>query len=685
MAKSNKKNEKDKALALKLRQQIKEYDLHYYVLDDPLLTDREYDALYDELVKLEQKNPSLITPDSPTQRVGGEPLSAFEKVNHRIPMLSLQNSYSIEDIYAFHQRIQKWLGTDEDISYFCQPKLDGLAMELIYEKGKLVRALTRGDGITGENVLSNIKTIKSIPLTLKKVPNIFEIRGEVIMLKKDFLTLNEQQQESGETSFANPRNAAAGSIRQLDSKITAKRKLCFFAYGYGEISKINFTTVKEFSELLLKLELPSLGIGSQMKGLSVKRGLSHLCKTPESVIQYYETISSLKHQLPFDIDGIVIKVNSIELQKQLGSIARSPRWAAAAKYEPEQEETQIENIIVQVGRTGTLTPVAVMKPVDIGGAKITNATLHNQDEIDRKDIRVKDFVTVHRAGDVIPEVISVLKEKRPQRTRRFKMPSQCPACKEPVTLINDEVALRCLNPLCKARLKESLKHFVSRRALNIDAIGDKIIEALVDQGLVSRFSDLYKLTKEDLLSMERQGEKSSNNILNSIEKSKKTTLSRFIYALGIRYVGEQTAKLLAKKFQSIEHLIQAEEMDLLEIDGVGPKVVQAFQTETKSKKMKKEIKDLQKCGITFKSEQKHQKMDGLTFVLTGTLPFDRNEVKDQIEALGGRVSSSVSKKTSYVLIGKSPGTKAKKAKELKIPILNWDEFNLLVQRRKKLS
>ncbi len=679
MAKSNKKREKDKVL--KLRQQIKKYDWHYYVLDSPLLTDKEYDALYAELVELEQRNPALITPNSPTQRVGGEALSAFEKINHRTPMLSLQNSYSIEDIYAFHQRIQKRLGTDQDISYYCQPKLDGLAMELVYEEGQLVRALTRGDGVTGENVLPNIKTIKSIPLTLKKVPDIFEVRGEVLMLKKDFLSLNKRQQELGETPFANPRNAAAGSIRQLDSKITGKRKLCFFTYGYGQISHMSFSTMKEFTRLLVQLELPSLGISPHLKTLSIQKGLSYLCKTPHEVTQYYEAMSSLKHQLPFDIDGIVIKVSSIEQQKQLGFIARSPRWAVAAKYEPEQEETQIENIIVQVGRTGTLTPVAIMKPVQIGGVTITSATLHNQDEINRKDIRIKDFVTVHRAGDVIPEIIGVIKQKRPKKTKRFKMPLRCPSCREPVTPISDEVALRCLNLQCTARLKESLKHFVSRGALNIEALGEKLIQALVDQGLVSRFSDLYRLKREDLLAIERQGEKSSRLILKGIEKSKNTTLARFIYGLGIRFVGEQTARRLAKEFQSIENLIQADREDLLKMDGIGSKVAQALQEELP--KIKKEIKDLQKCGVTIQSDQKHQTMDGLSFVLTGTLPLPRQKVKEQIETLGGHVTSSVSRRTSYVLIGKNPGTKGKKAQELDIPTLNWETFHLLVQKRKE--
>lgn len=658
-----------------LKHKVREHDYNYHVLDRPIITDREYDKLYAELLELENAFPQLVTPDSPSQRVGSLPVDKFAKVPHRTPMLSLANSYSIEDIYAFDERVKKFLGTETDIEYFCELKFDGLAIELIYEKGILTQALTRGDGFVGENVVSNVKTIKSIPqkLDVAQPPDLLEVRGEILMFKEDFKILNEQQQEAGEVPFANPRNAAAGTIRQLDPRIAAKRSLKFFAYGLGETSEAKPATMIEINQLFHSYHLLAL----------TKGHLAQLCIGAKAVAAYYEHIKQLRHELPFDIDGIVVKVNSLRLQEELGFIARSPRWATAAKFEPEQGKTKIENIIVQVGRTGALTPVAVMTPVEVGGVTITHATLHNQDEIDRKDVRIGDTVIIHRAGDVIPEVVSVLQEERPKSAVPFKIPSQCPVCNEKAERAEGEAVSRCLNPLCQARLKESLKHFVSRKAMNIESLGDKLIESLVDNKIVSTFSDLYTLTPEKLLSLERQGEKSSQKILESVEKSKNTTLGRLIFALGIRHVGEQTAKLIAKKFKTVADFIAASLEDLLEIEGVGPKVAEAVFAELQHKKFVSEIHRLLKLGIS-PAEEAGPASDLLsekTFVITGTLPMERDKVKALIESLGGKVSSSVSKKTSYVLAGEEAGSKLEKAKELKVSVLSWDDFNDLINKR----
>lgn len=474
-----------------LKKQISHHDHQYHVLDKPVITDFEYDKLFAELLEIEKAHPEWVLPDSPSKRVGAKPLDSFKKVDHRLPMLSLSNSYSKEDLIDFDLRVKKFLKSEEEITYFCEPKFDGLAIELVYENGILVRALTRGDGITGEDVTENIRTIRSIPLSLvgKKIPTLLEVRGEVLMFKQDFVDLNQAQQDNGLQTFANPRNAAAGTIRQLDSKIVASRTLRFFAYSLGAVEGIEFSSQEEIENYFESLSLP---VAQKVKNLSLRK----ICRGPEETIQYYEDVLKHRHDLSFDIDGIVVKVDSMRLQEDLGLVARSPRWATAAKYPPEQSQTLIEEIAVQVGRTGALTPVAIMRPVKVGGVTVTHATLHNQEEIHRKDVRQGDTVIIQRAGDVIPEVVSVVLDKRPKNSKEFLMPKLCPVCASQVVKMEEEVVTRCVNPLCPAILKGSLQHFVARRAMNMDKIGDKLIETFVDQKLVRSFSDLYRLKKK---------------------------------------------------------------------------------------------------------------------------------------------------------------------------------------------
>lgn len=656
----------------KLRAEIVRHDYNYYVLDKPAISDREYDRLYAELVRLEQLHPELITPDSPTQRVAGAPLEQFEKLPHRVPMLSLQNSYNTDDLFAFDERVKKFLGLSGDIEYFCEPKLDGLAMELVYEDGELTAAITRGDGFTGENVLANVKTIRSVPLRLTERPALFEARGEILMLKEDFARLNEEQQEEGLPTFANPRNAAAGTIRQLDPRITAGRPLKMYCYSTGAVDGAEFQSQSELYGRLAELGLPTLEVYR----------LTRVCKNVEDAAEYYRWIGERRHQLPFDIDGVVVKVNRFDLQDRLGMVARSPRWATAVKYEPEQAETVVQEIRVQVGRTGALTPVAVMAPVKVGGVTVTHATLHNQDEIDRKDVREGDHVIVQRAGDVIPEIVRVVAEKRPAKSRPFRIPEQCPVCASAAEKPEGEVVLRCTNLLCPARLKESLKHFVSRRAMNIDKLGDRLIDTFVDHGLLSSFSDLYRLNYDQIIELERQGEKSTRNLLNNIEKSKSATMARLIYALGIRFVGEQTAKTLAKNFSTLDELIAATEEQLTELEDVGPKVAHSIAGAFANKDFVKDIHRLFKLGVTVQSEKKKaagDRLAGKTFVITGTLPEKRDDIKDLIESLGGKVSGSVSKKTDYVLAGAEAGSKLEKAEQLKVKVIEWEEFQRLVK------
>ena len=690
---------------IQLRQEIRGHDYRYHVLDSPTITDREYDALFQKLVALETEHPELITPDSPTQRVGAEPLDAFSKKAHRQPMLSLSNTYSPEEIHEFDERVRKFLQTDKPVKYFCEPKFDGLAVELIYEDGVLVGALTRGDGSVGEDVISNVRTIRAIPQRLhgSSAPDLLEVRGEILMFKADFAALNEAQQEAGVLPFANPRNAAAGSIRQLDPKITASRSLRMLAYAPGVIEGTSFKSQTDFETHLADFGLPTIGISdpadsiddfieSTEKLLAGRGGgkhkvarpsLARVCEGPEEAVKYYHLINKVRHLLPYDIDGIVAKVDSFRLQEELGFVARSPRWAVAAKFQPEQSQTKIVEIAVQVGRTGALTPVAIMEPVRVGGVTITNATLHNQDEIDRKDVRVGDTIVIQRAGDVIPEVVKVVLEKRPASSKPFLMPSKCPVCHETVEKLEDEVVLRCVNPICPAILKESLKHFAARRAMNIERLGDRMLETFVDEGLVGAFSDLYRLQFDNILALDRQGEKSAQNIIDSIEKSKSTTLARLIFALGIRMVGETTAKDLSKHYGSIDRLMSASVEELEEVEGIGPKVAQSLVAAFARPALVKEITALLKLGVHYEVVSKRVSategaLAGKKIVVTGTLPLGRDEVKDMIEALGGKVAGSVSKNTDYVLAGVEAGSKLTKAEELGVAILDWDAFQALI-------
>lgn len=657
-----------------LKKIISQHDYNYYVLDRPTITDYEYDQLFAELLKLEKTEKNLDLSDSPSLRVGGKPLEGFEKAAHRFPMLSLANSYSPEDIFDFDERVKKFLHTPKTIEYFCEPKFDGLSMELIYEDGQFVRALTRGDGTVGEDVTQNVRTIKSVPLKLstKNPPKLLEARGEVLMFKQDFARLNDIQQENGQPTFANPRNAAAGTVRQLDPRICASRPLRFFAYALGAVSDTEFATQEEIETFFANLGIPT--------PLTFDSNLVRICQGPEEVVAYYHEIEKLRQKLPFDIDGIVIKVNSLIHQDDLGLVARSPRWATAAKFKPEQAQTVIKNILVQVGRTGALTPVAIMSPVKVGGVTVTNSTLHNQDEIDRKDVRVGDTVIIQRAGDVIPEIVSVVLDKRPKNSHPFHLPHKCPACGHPVQKIEGEVVTRCMNPLCIAMVKESLKHFVGRRAMNIDKVGDRLIETLVDHNLVRRFSDFYRLKKEDILNLERQGEKSVANILNSIENSKSPTLARFIYALGIRFVGEQTAKHLADHFLTVEKFINAKEGDLLEVPEIGPKVAKAILIWLSDKTLVHEIYDMQDLGVKIINPKRSHEgnLSGKSFLITGTLPVKRDDAKDLIEKNGGKILGSVSSKLNYLVVGDDPGSKLEKAQSLGVNIISWEDLQKMV-------
>lgn len=665
---------------LELINLINKLDYYYYVLDKPLKSDFEYDQLLSKISNLEKKHPEWVSPESPSFRISGYATEAFKKITHRLPMLSLANSYSIDEIFEFENRIQKNLNITTPVEYFVEPKYDGLAMELIYEHGILTKAATRGDGYIGEDVTHNIKTISSVPLKIEELNSIsiFEVRGEVVMYKNDFLKLNEKQEEEGQLIFANPRNAAAGTIRQLDPDVAAKRKLNFFAYGLGVCEGVSYQTQSEIHNKLSRLNF-----------LVAPQGLYSVCKSIDDVIQFYKNIQVNRANLPFEIDGLVVKVNSLEKQSQLGTIARSPRWAIAAKFSPEQAETIIENIIVQVGRTGALTPVALMKPVKVGGVTITQATLHNQDEIDRKDIRIGDHVWIQRAGDVIPEVVSVITQKRPMNSVPYTIPNICPSCHTSSYKPAGEAVSRCTNKNCPSVLKESFKHFVSRRALNIEKIGDKLIETLVDRKIINKFSDIYKLNKDSLLSLERMGEKSISNIIESIERSRVTSLSRFIFALGIRHVGEQTAKILGSHYPDINSILKASKDELLNIPDIGPRVADSIVQTFKDPTFTEDVLELVNKHLVLKPISVSNlnttlnignQLQGKSFVITGTLPIPREKAKYLIENHGGKILNSVSSKLNYLIIGDDPGSKLQKAHELGIPIVSWDEIQNLISK-----
>jgi len=659
---------------LELREKINYHNYRYYVLDSPEIPDQEYDRLFRELEDLEKKYPHLVTPDSPTQRVGAPPLESFKAVTHTIPMLSLDNAFTEEEIVEFDQRLKRFLKDDSPITYVAEPKLDGLAVELVYIDGILNVGSTRGDGITGEDVTQNLRTIKTVPLRFlhkdsEKIPSRLEVRGEVYMKIKAFQELNRTREEKGEPKFANPRNAAAGSLRQLDSSITAKRPLDIFFYGLGVVEGYSFSSHWEVLQTL-----PRWGFKVNPK--------IELCQNIKEVIEYYHQMEKIREELDYEIDGVVIKVNDLALQEKLGTISRSPRWAIAYKFSPQKGTTKIIDIIPQVGRTGAITPVAVMEPVFLSGVKVSRATLHNQDEIDKKDIRIGDTVIVQRAGDVIPEVVSAVKEKRTGKEVPFKIPSKCPVCGSSVVRLKGEAIHRCINLSCPAQLKKSIKHFASKRAMDIDGLGDKLIEKLVDEGLIRNVADLYQLKVEDLARLERMAEKSATNIINAIKKSKERDLERFIYALGIRHVGEHIAKILAEKYPQLEKLMEASEEELVQIDEIGPEVARSIVSFFTQKSNRELISRLKEVGIKISApkKKKETKLQGKTFVFTGALSqFTREEAKRLVESLGGKVSSSVSKNTDYVVAGADPGSKYEKAKALGVTILNEDEFKKITQ------
>lgn len=650
-----------------LCRQIEKHNYRYYVLDDPLVPDAEYDRLLRELIALEEEYPDLVTPDSPSQRVGAKPLESFATVEHTIPMLSLANAFDEEEMQAFDRRVRERLER-KHIDYAAETKLDGLAVSLLYENGSFKQGATRGDGTTGEDVTQNLRTIKSVPLRLRgrAVPSMLEIRGEVFISREGFIHLNSLQRKENAKEFANPRNAAAGSLRQLDPAVTAKRPLKFFAYATGVFE--GGDKPDRHTEMLDQLKKWGVPVSPETR---VVRDLS-------GCFDYYNTILEQRNDLGYDIDGVVFKVNEFSLQDELGFVSRAPRWAIAYKFPPEEVMTRVLDIEVQVGRTGALTPVARLEPVAVGGVTVTNATLHNEDEIERKDIRIGDTVIVHRAGDVIPEVVQVVKDKRPKKSRPFRFPSKCPVCHSSVERVEGEAIQRCSAGLyCPAQRIQSIIHFASRRAMDIEGLGDKLVEQLVTGDYIKNMADLYSLDKEQLAGLERMGEKSAANLINALEKSKHTSLNRFLYALGIREVGEATARALANHFGSLGNIMQADVEDLEDVPDVGPVVAQHIHSFFSEPHNRQVIERLQKAGVKWKEVKQQGKLplSGKTFVVTGTLEgMTRDEVKDELEALGARVSGSVSKKTDYVVCGENPGSKLDKAKELDVPVLNEKEL-----------
>ncbi len=652
-----------------LQEELARLEHAYYVLDAPILPDIEYDRLYREMLEIEAIHPEWVTSASLSQRVGGAALKEFNSVQHAVPMLSLNNAFEDVELIAFDRRCREGLHIDQ-IDYAGELKFDGLAISLRYENGSLVRAATRGDGASGEDVTANIKTIRAIPLKLlgKNIPAVLEVRGEVFMYLQDFQKMNQQAAELGEKEFANPRNAAAGSLRQLDSKITAKRPLSFFAYGIGALEPSAWlpATHEELLNAYIQLGLP----------VCSERRVLH---SVEEILTFYNEIGAKRDSLPYDIDGVVYKVNSFAEQAKLGFVSRAPRFALAHKYPAQEALTIVLGIDVQVGRTGAITPVARLAPVEVGGVTVTNATLHNEDEVRRKDVRIGDTVTVRRAGDVIPEVVSVLKDRRPSNTKEFVMPSRCPVCDSHIERLADEAIARCSGGLfCGAQRKQALIHFAHRRALDIEGLGEKIVDQLVDQNLVRTPADLYRLGFTALANLERMGDKSADNLIQAINKSRNTSLARFIFALGIRHVGETTAKDLTNHYQSMHALMAATSDDLIMVKDVGPVVADSIVSFMEEAHNREVIEQILASGMQLSVEEKiiSAAVSGKTFVLTGTFPtMTRDEAKDLLEKAGAKVAGSVSKKTDYVVAGSDAGSKLTKAEELGIAIL--DEVAML--------
>jgi len=657
-----------------LRKTIEYHNKRYYQQDAPEISDAEYDLLMRELQELEYRYPEAYMATSPTQRVGAAPLAKFASFNHSSPMFSLANAFSNEEIIEFDSRIKRLAGLD-NISYISEPKLDGLAVNLIYENGIFKQGATRGDGTTGEDVTQNLKTIFSLPLKIKNtpgnpIPAFIEIRGEVYIEKKPFQKLNLRRIEENEEPFANPRNAAAGSLRQLDSKITARRPLNIFLYGLGDAKGANFSTHWEVLQTLAGWGFPVNQYIEQAKNIN-------------ACIKYFERIGAMRENLPYEIDGIVLKVDDLSLQKTLGNVSRNPRWALACKFPAAQATTVVKDILIGVGRMGTLTPVAIMEPVNVGGVIVSRATLHNEDEVIKKDIRVGDTVVIQRAGDVIPEVVKIIPEKRTGKEKKFKMPATCPECGSEIVRFEGEVAHRCVNISCPAQLKEHIRHFASRGAMDIEGLGEKVSAQLFDAKLIADPADLYFLNKEQLVALDRQAEKSAQNLMEAIAKSKNPHLDKFIYALGIRHVGERTAKLLADHFGSMENLIAAKQEDLTVINEIGPEIAASIVEFFHEHKNIDVMNKFSKAGVIpqKKEIQTNTPLQGKSFVFTGTMEsMDRNEAKTIVDNLGGTIHSSITKKTTYVVAGSEPGSKVDKAKSSGIKIISEEEFLKLISR-----
>jgi DNA ligase (NAD+) len=657
-----------------LRDQIRHHEYRYFVLDDPEISDAEFDQLMNQLKKLEAEHPTLITPDSPTQRVGGKPREGVVKAAHSSPMLSLDNTYNVDDLRNWERRVHELSGRN-DIDYVCELKLDGMSLALHYEDGRLVRGITRGDGTIGEDVTLNVRTVRSIPLSISKeklkkagIPANFEVRGEMLMPLAAFRKMNEDREQKGLSIFANPRNATAGTVRQLEPSIVAQRRLDYFAYMLLQDGRTFF--VRHW-ETLNALDAAGFKVNASRK----------LAKNFEQVWSFIEQEEVKREKLPYEIDGIVVKVDRTALQEELGYTGKAPRWAIAYKYAARAGITQIQGVLWQVGRTGKVTPVAMLKPVPIGGTTVSRATLHNMDEIERLGAKIGDWVEVERGGDVIPKVTRVVEDKdHPRGHKLFHMPEKCPVCGTRVVRTEGEVDYRCVNANCPAKLRETILHFASRGVMNIDGMGEALVNQLSDRGLVKNVADIYRLTKTDLLSLERMGEKSAQNVLDEIEASKKLPLERVIYGLGMRFVGERTAQFLAEHFGSMDALMNASEEELQQVNEVGPRIAQSIEEFFREKKNRELVEGLRAAGLTFSGTKKERgtKLAGKTFVLTGTLTRPRDQVKKMIEDAGGRVSGSVSKKTDYLVAGSDAGSKLDKAKELGVSVIGEKDLDGLL-------
>jgi DNA ligase (NAD+) len=658
-----------------LRAEIEHHNRLYYEEDRPEVSDAEYDRLFRELQELERQFPDLFAPDSPTLRVGGKPLNKFIQVTHRIPMLSLENAFDEGDLLDFDDRVKRFLGlpAGTELDYVCEPKMDGVAVELVYENGIFSVGSTRGDGFVGEDVTQNLKTVKNIPLrlSLPQPPQLFEVRGEVFLGLAPFRKLNAEREEAGEPPFANPRNAAAGSLRQLDSRITARRPLAIFCYAQGEVTGHEFVSQSDLLRTIPAWGLPVNPLIKRVSGIG-------------AVLAYYREMAEDRENLPYEIDGVVVKVDSFALQRELGEKSRSPRWAIAWKFPPRQAITVVEDIVPQVGRTGVITPTAHLQPVEVSGVIVSRATLHNWEEMERKDIRIGDTVVIERAGDVIPAVVRVLTDKRNGSELPLPLPAACPECGSEVVKIPGEVAVRCLGLACPAQIRESIIHFASRHAMDIDGLGDKYIEQLLRLGLVKTVADLYYLSKDDFMQFERMGDKLADNLLSAIENSKERPLSRFIFALGIRHVGEHTAKLLASAFGSVANLEKATEEELLSIREIGPQVAGSITTFFRNRSNIEVIERMFAAGVRPSVEEKKVggRFTGKTFVFTGALSrFSRDEAKRFVEDEGGHAAGSVSKKTDYVVAGEDAGSKLEKARQLGVTVLSEEEFLKMMEEQ----